>query len=186
MYRAYADHAFSRQPQPYQYLYTRDSRWSQVCALYTLRIFSADTPSALKRWVLTSGWRNARYVMEPGYVQHTLRICSAYTPSRGPAGGLIDRYATACEAIAYVAHTLSTCSANFCSRVDPAFAATFGDQFHRAVSTAYVRHMLHVSLFHILPYITIYCEYLSSRHTLSFMLSVYEAYSQTILSFLPK
>lgn len=41
--------------------------------------------NALKRWVLTGGWRDARYVREPG---------------KGPEGGLVARYADACESIA--------------------------------------------------------------------------------------
>lgn len=43
----------------------------------------AENP--IKRWVLTGGWRETRYVREPG---------------RGPKGGLVARYADACERIA--------------------------------------------------------------------------------------
>ena len=105
--------------------------------------------------------------------------------SRGPAGGLIDRYATACEAIAYVAHTICICSANSCSRTDAAFAAAFGDEFHRAVSTAYVRHMLRILSSQILPYITIYYIYLFSRPTLLLKPSICGAHFQAMLSFPP-
>ncbi|KAI3393735.1 hypothetical protein diail_3781 [Diaporthe ilicicola] len=59
--------------------------------------------NTLKRWVLTGGWRDARYVREPG---------------RGPEGGLIAQYADACERIA---------------REDPDFRRKFGDKFHRDV-----------------------------------------------------
>jgi hypothetical protein len=41
--------------------------------------------NALKRWVLMGGWRNARYVRDPG---------------RGPKNGLVAQYADACEEIA--------------------------------------------------------------------------------------
>lgn len=68
-----------------------------------LCICSADTRSALKLFVLSRGWRNARYVIEPGY---ELRMSFAYAQltlcRTGPAGGFLDRYATACDAIAYV------------------------------------------------------------------------------------
>ena len=66
--------------------------------------------------------------------------------SHGPTGGLIDRYTTICEAIVYVAHTICIYSANSYSRTDTTFTAAFGDEFHRAVSTVYVRHMLYILL----------------------------------------
>lgn len=59
--------------------------------------------NALKRWVLTGGWRGARYIREPG---------------RGPEGGLVAWYADACERIA---------------RDDEKFRAKFGGRFHRGV-----------------------------------------------------
>ncbi|KAK7698017.1 hypothetical protein SLS64_013006 [Diaporthe eres] len=59
--------------------------------------------NALKRWVLTGGWRDARYVREPG---------------RGPEGGPVARYADACERIA---------------GDDPEFRRKFGEFFHRRV-----------------------------------------------------
>lgn len=58
---------------------------------------------AIKRWVLTGGWRNAMYVREPG---------------RGPEGGLVARYADACERIA---------------REDHDFRKKFGERFHREI-----------------------------------------------------
>lgn len=58
---------------------------------------------AVKRWVLTGGWRDARYVREPG---------------RGPEGGLVARYADACERIA---------------GEDEEFRRKFGEFFHRGV-----------------------------------------------------
>ncbi|CZR58848.1 uncharacterized protein PAC_08740 [Phialocephala subalpina] len=57
--------------------------------------------NAIKRFVVTGGWRDARYLSEPG---------------TGPTNGRLDLYATACERIA---------------RNDPEFAAMFGTQFHR-------------------------------------------------------
>ncbi|KAI1263674.1 hypothetical protein F5Y18DRAFT_393814 [Xylariaceae sp. FL1019] len=57
--------------------------------------------NTIKNWVLSGGWRRAAYVREPG---------------RGPVGGLIDRFATSCEAIA---------------ESDPVFAAQYGRHFHR-------------------------------------------------------
>ncbi|KAI0143462.1 hypothetical protein GGR57DRAFT_365994 [Xylariaceae sp. FL1272] len=57
--------------------------------------------NAIKSWILSGGWRRATYVREPG---------------RGPVGGFIDRFASACEAIA---------------ELDPVFAAQYGRQFHR-------------------------------------------------------
>lgn len=42
--------------------------------------------SALKRFVLLGGWRNARYVHEPRF---------------GPTQGILNEYAIACERIAY-------------------------------------------------------------------------------------
>ncbi|KAH8684404.1 hypothetical protein BGZ60DRAFT_165252 [Tricladium varicosporioides] len=62
---------------------------------------TAAGQSALKLFVLSGGWRNADFAVEPG---------------RGPPGGYMDRYATACEAIA---------------RTDAAFRATYGSEFHR-------------------------------------------------------
>lgn len=59
--------------------------------------------NALKRWVLTGGWRGARYIKEPG---------------RGPEGGLVARYADACERIA---------------GEDAEFRGKFGERFHRRV-----------------------------------------------------
>lgn len=59
--------------------------------------------NAIKRWVLTGGWRDARYVREPG---------------RGPEGGLVAQYADACERIA---------------REDKGFRDKFGEAFHRRV-----------------------------------------------------
>ncbi|KAG8162763.1 hypothetical protein KVR01_007241 [Diaporthe batatas] len=59
--------------------------------------------NAIKRWVLTGGWREARYVREPG---------------RGPEGGVVARYADACERIA---------------RDDEGFRRKFGEVFHRRV-----------------------------------------------------
>lgn len=56
---------------------------------------------AIKSFVLSGGWRKARYVHEPG---------------RGPLGDLLDTYATACETIAMN---------------DPEFASQFGTRFHR-------------------------------------------------------
>jgi hypothetical protein len=57
--------------------------------------------SAIKQFVLSQGWRNARYVVEPGYV---LDICCAYASlilnSIGVGDGLLETYATACERIA--------------------------------------------------------------------------------------
>ncbi|KAL1859049.1 hypothetical protein Daus18300_009687 [Diaporthe australafricana] len=58
---------------------------------------------ALKRWVLTGGWRDASYVREPG---------------RGPEGGLVAQYADACERIA---------------REDQDFRRKFGEKFHREI-----------------------------------------------------
>jgi hypothetical protein len=55
--------------------------------------------------------------------------------STGPAGGLIDQYATACEDIAYGLHVLCICSADTRSRNDATFHASFGSFFHRAVSS---------------------------------------------------
>ena len=70
--------------------------------------------------VLSRGWRNTRYVVELGY---ELNISAAYAQlilhRTGPTGGLLDRYATACEAIVYVQHVISICSANTHSRADP-------------------------------------------------------------------
>jgi hypothetical protein len=64
--------------------------------------------------------------------------CSAYATlmlrSTGPPGGYMDRYATACEEIAYVLYILSICRANVRSRSDPTFRATYGSIFHRVVS----------------------------------------------------
>lgn len=59
--------------------------------------------NALKRWVLTGGWRGARYIREPG---------------RGPEGGLVARCADACERIA---------------GEDEEFRSKFGGRFHRGV-----------------------------------------------------
>lgn len=61
----------------------------------------AQGETAIKRWILTGGWRDARYVREPG---------------QGPEGGLIARYADACESIA---------------REDEEFKRKFGEFFHR-------------------------------------------------------
>lgn len=58
--------------------------------------------NAIKLWVRSGGWRSAQYAREPG---------------RGPAGGLIDQYATVMEAIA---------------ATDATFAKRFGTRFHRA------------------------------------------------------
>lgn len=55
--------------------------------------------NSIKRWVLTGGWRDARYVREPG---------------RGPEDGLVARYADACERIA---------------REDEEFKKKFGELF---------------------------------------------------------
>ena len=73
-----------------------------------------------------------------------LCIRSAYAwltlSRRGPVNGLIDQYATALETIAYALHILCICSTDICSAADPNFAATYGTQFHRAVSSAYALH----------------------------------------------
>ena len=69
--------------------------------------------NALKRWVLTGGWRDARYVREPG---------------RGPEGGLVARYADACERIA---------------REDEEFRRKFGKQPLNIISTAFRRNLSH-------------------------------------------
>ncbi|KKY29445.1 hypothetical protein UCDDA912_g10631 [Diaporthe ampelina] len=59
--------------------------------------------NAIKRWVLTGGWRDAGYVREPG---------------RGPEGGLVAQYADACERIA---------------GEDAEFRNKFGGVFHRRI-----------------------------------------------------
>jgi hypothetical protein len=69
--------------------------------------------NALKRWVLTGGWRDARYVREPG---------------RGPEGGLVARYADACERIA---------------REDEEFRRKFDKQPLNIISTAFRRNLSH-------------------------------------------
>jgi len=61
--------------------------------------------NALKQWVLTCGWRNARYLNEPG---------------RGPVHGLLNMYATVCEEIA---------------AADSEFAKQYGTRFHRQVGS---------------------------------------------------
>ena len=58
--------------------------------------------NAIKRFVLIGGWRDQRYVFEPGV---------------GPAGGYCDLYATQLENIA---------------ASDPQFAAQWGTRFHRS------------------------------------------------------
>ncbi|POS73240.1 hypothetical protein DHEL01_v208366 [Diaporthe helianthi] len=63
----------------------------------------AQGQNAIKRWVLTGGWRDARYLREPG---------------RGPECGLVARYADACERIA---------------REDEEFRKKFGEHFHRRI-----------------------------------------------------
>jgi hypothetical protein len=60
--------------------------------------------NALKKFVLSQGWRNARYVYEPG---------------SGPKNSLLNIYASACEEIA---------------QRDEDFAQKFGTQFHRDTS----------------------------------------------------
>ena len=57
--------------------------------------------NAIKLWVRSGGWRDARYLNEPG---------------RGPLGSYLDLYASEMETIA---------------RNDAAFAARFGTRFHR-------------------------------------------------------
>ncbi|ORY57424.1 uncharacterized protein BCR38DRAFT_449080 [Pseudomassariella vexata] len=57
--------------------------------------------NALKQFVVTQGWRNASFLHEPGV---------------GPASGLIDEYATACERIA---------------QNNQVFANRYGTRFHR-------------------------------------------------------
>jgi len=85
-----------------------------------------DGQNALKLWVRSGGWRNARYVIEPG---------------TGPTGGLIDHYATAYKEIA---------------RNDANFRAIFGSLFYCTISSVYIRYMHLVSIVsyicHLLSY----------------------------------
>jgi hypothetical protein len=53
----------------------------------------------------------------------------------------MDRYATACEEVAYVVSVSGICQANIHSRTDANFRATFGNAFHRAVSSTYTLYI---------------------------------------------
>ncbi|KAL4966934.1 uncharacterized protein BDV14DRAFT_198399 [Aspergillus stella-maris] len=73
--------------------------------------------NALKYWVLSRRWRKARYKSEPGYATFAISWKETLTfARRGPIGGFLDIFATACERIA---------------RNDPSFAERWGREFHR-------------------------------------------------------
>lgn len=58
--------------------------------------------SQLKHYVLTGGWRKARYLSEPGLIilLYLFLILTNYSISIGPVNGYMNRYATDMETIA--------------------------------------------------------------------------------------
>lgn len=76
----------------------------------------ALTGSSIRKWVLSGGWRDARYPVEPG---------------RGPGTSLIGRYAEELERLACVLNVAcGIVEANVYRDEDDAFAAKFGTEFH--------------------------------------------------------
>lgn len=79
-------------------------------------MLSLRSNSAIRRWVLEGGWRDAQYASPRVYAELMFRICCSNTYSHAPPGGLLETYANELEDIAYGRPMFRICYANTVQR----------------------------------------------------------------------